>query len=144
MTPRLQVSCQPRGRSGTPRRRAWRGPPAGGRNRRRRRATLADAAYGEAAERILSAARADDGAWRKLAYLTDRIRHRLSGSRVLELAVIWTQEALHAEAHENVRGEEVRVPVWVRGEAQAEVVAPVRHTIALLALGGWAATPRAA
>jgi carboxypeptidase Q len=41
----------------------------------------------------------------------------------------------------NVRGEPVMVPVWVRGEESAELVAPRAQRLPMLGLGGSVATP---
>ena len=98
--------------------------------------------YREVAARIIAAAEADKGAWEKLAYLTDRIGHRLSGSPALERAVTWAVEAMKADGHESVRAEKVMVPHWVRGAESGALLGPVERPVALLGLGGSAATPR--
>jgi carboxypeptidase Q len=98
------------------------------------------AAYREAAARIVDAALADDGAYRKLAHLTDFIGARLAGSPALERAVAWAVDELRAEGHENVRAEPATVPVWIRGAESAAIVRPVERPIAILALGGSSAT----
>src|SRR3954469_16933863 len=56
-------------------------------------ATLADR-YREPVARILAAARADQAAYQKLAYLTDRIGNRLAGSAALGRAVAWAAQAM--------------------------------------------------
>jgi carboxypeptidase Q len=99
------------------------------------------AAYGETAARIVAAALADDGAYRKLAHLTDHIGARLAGSPALERAVAWGVETFRAEGHDNVRAEKAMVPVWIRGAESAAIVSPVERPIAILALGGSSATP---
>src|SRR5512138_2010509 len=81
--------------------------------------------YGADAARIIAAARVDRGAYQKLAWLTDRIGHRLSGSAALEDAVAWAQRELAADGHEAVHAEPVMVPRWVRGAESAALVAPV-------------------
>ncbi|ACY15186.1 M20/M25/M40 family metallo-hydrolase [Haliangium ochraceum] len=95
---------------------------------------LADA-YREPAARILQAALADQRAFDKLAYLSDHIGHRLSGSRGLEQAVAWTQEVMRREGHENVRAEKVMVPHWVRGAESASMLAPYSRPLTILGLG---------
>lgn len=97
--------------------------------------------YRDVAARIIAAAEADPGAWQKLAYLSDRIGHRLSGSRSLEQAIDWAVAAMKADGHEEVRAEKVMVPHWVRGAESAELVAPVRYPLSILGLGGTPATP---
>jgi hypothetical protein len=93
------------------------------------------AAYGDAAARILAAATADQRAYEKLAYLTDRIGHRLSGSAGLAQAVAWAAQVMRAEGHENVRTQKVMVPHWVRGQESAAIVTPVARPMAILGLG---------
>ncbi len=100
------------------------------------------ARYREPVEKILAAARADRGAYQKLAYLTDHIGHRLAGSAALERAVAWTAQTMKDEGHE-VRTEKVMVPHWVRGTESAELTAPVARPLHVLGLGGTVATPRA-
>jgi carboxypeptidase Q len=95
---------------------------------------IADA-YRETAARIVAAATADRRAYDRLAYLTDRIGHRLSGSRALEQAVDWAMRVLREDGHENVRAQKVMVPHWVRGEESAALVAPVSRPLVLLGLG---------
>ncbi len=92
--------------------------------------------YGDASRRILEAASKSDRAWRRLTHLTDRIGHRLSGSKSLERAVAWAKSELAADGHENVRTEKVMVPHWVRGAESASIVAPTPHEMRVLGLGG--------
>jgi hypothetical protein len=100
-------------------------------------------AYKNAATRIIQAALADEGAWKKLAHLCDRIGNRPSGSRAMAQAIAWARATLAADGHEAVRTEEVKVPVWERGEEEAVLVRPVERRLALLGLGGTVPTPAA-
>lgn len=98
--------------------------------------------YREVANRIIAAAVADSsGAWDRIAELTDRFGHRLSGSQALEDAISWTAERMTADGLANVRREPVMVPHWVRGEESLELVAPRRQPLPMLGLGGSIATP---
>jgi carboxypeptidase Q len=99
------------------------------------------AGYAATADQIVGAARADRGAYAKLAQLTDRIGHRLSGSRELDLAIAWASKAMKDDGHD-VRTEKVMVPHWVRGVEAAELVAPIARPLTVLGLGGTVATPR--
>jgi carboxypeptidase Q len=93
------------------------------------------------AERLIKAATADDFAWRRLAEMTDTYGARLGGSENLTRAIGWALETMKADGLENVRGDRVMVPNWVRGRESAEIVDPARHTLTILGLGGSAATP---
>lgn len=97
--------------------------------------------YRDAATKILAAARADRGAYDKLAYLTDRIGHRLSGSKALDNAIAWAVSTMKAEGHD-ARTEPVMVPHWVRGAESAAVVTPVARPLHIIGLGGSVATPK--
>jgi carboxypeptidase Q len=97
--------------------------------------------YQDAVDQIVTAARADRDAYRKLAHLTDQIGHRLSGSPALDRAIAWAAQAMKDDGHD-VRTEKVMVPHWVRGVEAAELTAPVKRPLHVLGLGGTVATPR--
>lgn len=100
------------------------------------------AKYAAIANRIIAAAQADSAAaWNRIAELTDRFGHRLSGSAALEQAIAWTASTMTKDGLENVRREKVMVPHWVRGVESLELVAPRRQRLPMLGLGGSIATP---
>jgi carboxypeptidase Q len=99
------------------------------------------ATYRAATDRLIDAAMKDSSAWNRIAELTDTFGHRLSGSDALERAIDWTLARMRADDLENVRGEPVMVPHWVRGEESAELITPRRKQLALLGLGGSIGTP---
>jgi carboxypeptidase Q len=100
------------------------------------------ARYREIADRIIAAAQADSaGAWNRIAELSDRFGHRLSGSVALEQAINWTAATMTRDGLENVRREKVMVPHWVRGAESLELIAPRRQLLPMLGLGGSIATP---
>jgi carboxypeptidase Q len=99
--------------------------------------------YRAAADRLIDAATKDSAAWYKIAELTDTFGHRLSGSESLERAIDWTLARMQADNLENVRGEPVMVPHWVRGAESAELVSPRRKPMTILGLGGSVGTPTA-
>ena len=101
---------------------------------------IADA-YKDVAARIVERARADRGSWDKLAHLTDRVGHRLSGSKAMAAAVTWAADTMRADGHD-VRLQPVMVPHWVRGSGAAKIVAPVERELVILALGGSVGTPK--
>ena len=100
------------------------------------------AKYADVANRIIAAAQADSaGAWNRIAELTDRFGHRLSGSKALEDAIVWTAAMMEKDGLTNVKREKVMVPHWVRGAESLELVAPRRQLLPMLGLGGSIATP---
>lgn len=99
------------------------------------------AAYRAAADRIIDAALKDSAAWNRIAELTDTFGHRLSGSDALEKAIDWTLARMREDGLENVRGEPVMVPQWVRGAESVELITPRRKSMTMLGLGGSVATP---
>jgi carboxypeptidase Q len=100
------------------------------------------AKYADIANRIIAAAQADSaGAWNRIAELTDRFGHRLSGSQALEDAIVWTAATMEKDGLTNVKREKVMVPHWVRGAESLELVAPRRQRLPMLGLGGSIATP---
>ncbi|MEJ2502711.1 MAG: M28 family metallopeptidase, partial [Gemmatimonadota bacterium] len=99
------------------------------------------AAYRADADRLIDAALADSAAWDRLAALVDGFGHRLSGSESLERAIDWILAEMEADGLENVRGEPVMVPKWVRGQESLHLVAPRETALAMLGLGGSVATP---
>lgn len=98
-------------------------------------------AYRARAATIIGAALTSDHAYRRLAYLTDRIGHRLSGSTNLERAIEWALTEMRADGLDNVRGEKVMVPHWVRGAESLELTSPVTRGLSMLGLGNSVGTP---
>ena len=99
------------------------------------------ALYHDAASRLIGAALTDEGGWRKLEYLCDRIGNRIAGSASLERAIEWAASELRREGLDNVQTPPVKVPHWVRGEESARLVAPIESPVFMLGLGGSVATP---
>ncbi|HYP00603.1 MAG TPA: M20/M25/M40 family metallo-hydrolase, partial [Pyrinomonadaceae bacterium] len=97
--------------------------------------------YRERAARIIGAALTSDRAYRRLAHLTDRIGHRLSGSNNLERAIEWALAEMRADGLDNVRAEKVMVPHWVRGAESLELTSPVARSLSMLGLGNSVGTP---
>lgn len=97
--------------------------------------------YREQAARIIGAALTSELAYRRLAHLTDRIGHRLSGSDNLRRAIDWALSEMRRDGLDNVRAEKVMVPHWVRGRESLELVAPERRALPMLGLGGSVSTP---
>ena len=100
-------------------------------------------AYRAPADSLIRAAIADSSAYRRLGRLVDTFGPRLSGTASLEAAIDWILDLMKADGLENVRGEPVMVPRWVRGAESAELVKPRAAKLAMMGLGGSVATPKA-
>src|ERR1035438_256666 len=90
--------------------------------------------YKDASSQIIAAALADQDGYAKLSYLCDRIGNRLSGSDSLNAAIAWAAAQMKRDGLENVATPAVKVPHWMRGREDAEMVKPVRHTLSMLGL----------
>jgi Peptidase family M28 len=97
--------------------------------------------YRETANRLIDAALTDKDGYDKLAYLTDRIGNRLSGSAPLERAIKWAEETMRRDGLSNVRTIPVKIPHWVRGAESAKLVAPESRPLHMLGLGMSVGTP---
>jgi hypothetical protein len=98
-------------------------------------------AYHDTASRLVGAALTDDGGWKKLEYLCDRIGNRIDGSPALLKAIEWVAGEMRREGLSNVQTPPVKVPHWVRGEESARLVEPIDSPVAMLGLGGSVGTP---
>lgn len=99
--------------------------------------------YRAPAARIIGAALTSNKAYERLSYLTDRIGHRLSGSESLERAIAWAIAQMKSDGLDNVRGEKVMVPHWVRGDESLEMTSPGSLKLPMLGLGNSVGTPAA-
>lgn len=100
-------------------------------------------AYRDVASQIIDHATDGSRAYDRLATLVDRFGHRLSGSQSLEEAIDWIIEEMKSDGLENVRGQPVMVPHWVRGEESLEIVGNKSRSLPMLGLGGSIGTPEA-
>jgi len=91
--------------------------------------------YRNSTSRIIGAALTSEKAYQRLAYLTDRIGNRLSGSKGLERAIDWAVSEMKRDGLNNVRAEKVMVPHWVRGAESLEITSPLPLRLAMLGLG---------
>src|SRR3982751_6594457 len=78
--------------------------------------------YQAIADSLIHAATADSAAYLRLGLLVDTFGHRLSGSASLEAAIGWVLREMQTDGLQNVRGEPVMVPHWVRGTESAALV----------------------
>jgi carboxypeptidase Q len=99
------------------------------------------ATYRATTDRIIDAAMKDSAAWNRIAEFTDTFGNRLSGTDNLERAIDWVLAKMKADGLENVRGEPVMVPHWVRGAESLDLVTPRRKPMTMLGLGMSVATP---
>jgi carboxypeptidase Q len=90
---------------------------------------------------LIDAATNSDFAYQRLARLCDTFGPRFSGSTNLEAALDWILAQMKNDGLENVHGEEVMVPHWVRGAESAELLEPRARRLPMLGLGGSIATP---
>jgi carboxypeptidase Q len=97
--------------------------------------------YREAVERIIRTATADSAAFGRLAELVDGFGPRFSGTVELERAIDWILEEMETDGLENVRGEPVMVPRWVRGDESLQLRTPYVRPMPMLGLGGSVGTP---
>jgi len=79
-------------------------------------------------------------AYETLSHLTDDIGARLTGSKGAALAVRWTTQQFR-EWGIPVSNEPVKVPHWVRGREEAQLLSAANQEIVLTAIGGSVATP---
>ena len=97
--------------------------------------------YADEADRIIAAALDDSAAYARLGELVDGFGPRFSGTPNLERAIDWILDEMKSDGLENVRGEHVMVPRWVRGEESATLLEPHVREMPILGLGGSVATP---
>lgn len=79
--------------------------------------------------------------WTGLSYFTEKFGPRLSGSQPLERSIDYVLKESADYGLENVHGENVTVPFWVRGKESATLLSPRQMDIAILGLGTSIATP---
>jgi carboxypeptidase Q len=99
------------------------------------------ARYQPTADRIIAEALKDSAAWNRLAVMTETFGNRLSGTPALERTIDWVLAEMKKDGLQNVRGEPVMVPRWVRGAESVELITPRRLALPMLGLGGSIATP---
>jgi carboxypeptidase Q len=98
--------------------------------------------YGERAQRIVQYALKDSSAYKRLQDICDTYGHRFTGSAALEKALDRILQDMAKQGLENVRGEAVQVPVWVRGEESCQMLQPREQRLAMMGLGGSIGTPQ--
>ncbi|MBN4081148.1 M20/M25/M40 family metallo-hydrolase [Caldithrix abyssi] len=94
------------------------------------------AKYKTDGNRLINAAMADSAGFERLANLCDTFGPRFSGTDNLEKAIDWILSEMKQDGLENVHGEEVMVPKWVRGSESAQMISPWIKELHMLGLGG--------
>lgn len=79
--------------------------------------------------------------WKKLANFVDTFGPRFSGTQSLEDSIDSMIDSLTTDGLENVHGEEVMIPHWVRRNESAVMIEPRVQELFMLGLGGSIATP---
>jgi carboxypeptidase Q len=97
--------------------------------------------YRAIANKLIDAALADTSAFGRLQELVDTFGSRFSGTHNLEQAIDWTLGRMRADGLENVRGEPVMIPHWVRGNESLEMISPRFERLRVLGLGTSIGTP---
>lgn len=97
--------------------------------------------YSGLAERLVGAALCDRTGFDRLAYLSDRIGNRLSGSPGLDAAIAWALAEMEKDGLDSVHKEKVMVPHWVRGDESCVLVEPTERRLSMLGLGNSVGTP---
>ena len=83
----------------------------------------------------------DDVAYDIVTGLTTEVGQRLAATEAEARARDWAVVRLRALGFANVHIEPYTMPVWLRGEERAEIVAPVPQRLAVAALGNSGPTP---
>lgn len=88
------------------------------------------------ADLIINRSMADSQGYNRLGEMLDTFGPRLSGSTNLEKTLEWIKSEMKKDGLDNVRGEDVMVPKWVRGMESAVMSSPWKKDLAILGLGG--------
>ena len=97
--------------------------------------------YHAEAKRLTQAATNSVFGFSRLSTMCDTFGPRFTGSKNLEDAIDWCLTEMKKDGFQNVRGEEVIVPRWVRGNESAELLSPRHRKLPMLGLGGSVGTP---
>ena len=92
---------------------------------------------------LRDAALKDELAYDIVEGLTTEVGQRLAATEAEARARTWGVAKLKALGFKNVHVETYQMPVWLRGEESAEVLAPFPQKLKLVALGNSGATPAA-
>ncbi|XP_057665024.1 carboxypeptidase Q-like [Diorhabda carinulata] len=79
--------------------------------------------------------------YNELVDFVDKFGARVSGTKNLEDSIDYLIELMKNNGINNIRGENVTVPHWIRGEEYAQLLEPRRTKIGVLGLGSTVPTP---
>ena len=85
---------------------------------------------------IIDKAMSDSQGYERLGEMLDTFGPRFSGSTNLEKSLEWIIDEMKKDGLDNVHGEEVMVPKWIRGKESATMTDPWKKDLAILGLGG--------
>ena len=88
------------------------------------------------ARRLIDGALSESSVYERVAYLADTFGPRFSGTPNLEQAIDWILSEMSADGLENVHGEPVMVPKWVRGREKLAMIEPRNAGLKILGMGG--------
>ena len=88
------------------------------------------------ADLLIDKAMADSQGYDRLGEMLDTFGPRFTGSSNLEKALEWILDEMNADGLDNVHGEDVKVPKWIRGKESAQMTLPWKKDLAILGLGG--------
>jgi carboxypeptidase Q len=92
------------------------------------------------AQKLMELAQQENEGYALVRSLTTEVGPRLAGTAAEVRARQWAVEKLSALGFQNVRIEPFDVPVWIRGEESAEIVAPFPQPLEIATLGGSVST----
>jgi len=91
---------------------------------------------------IIASAMKDSSAWESLAFMCDTYGPRFSGTKNLENALAWMKRSMEKDGLDNVRAEDVMIPVWVRGNEYCTMLEPRVAKLEMTGLGRSIGTPK--
>ncbi|MBM7071554.1 M28 family peptidase [Shewanella sp. 202IG2-18] len=94
-----------------------------------------------ASHTLMAAAKSSNLGYDIVESLTVEVGPRMAGTDKDLMAVDWAMNKFKQLGYDKIYKEPVKVPIWERGSASAEVTAPYPQPLVITALGGSVATP---
>jgi carboxypeptidase Q len=91
--------------------------------------------FQDISDKIIEKSLANTIGWERLTYFVDYFPGRLSGSEILEESIDWALEMLQNDGFNNIYGQPVTVPHWVRGNEYLKLHLPYERNMPMLGLG---------